>query len=84
MRDDPEVVADLALEADEHQFLKIYPLLERQRSRMVPKLQAEACAPAERQSAADEESMPPAAGGLAAIGLLRLGEGRQCVGDFPE
>ena len=75
VRDDPNLVGELALEADDHQFLKVYPLLQRHRSRIVPKLQA---------AAARQAAQPPGGGdegtarrrALAAICLLRLDEGR--------
>jgi eukaryotic-like serine/threonine-protein kinase len=68
VRDDPDLVADLALEADDHQFLKVYPLLERHRSQIVPKLQAAA---AELPAGGGDESAARRRG-LAAICLLRL------------
>ncbi len=45
VRDDPHLVFELALEADDHQFLKIYPLLERHRSSIVAKLRIAAATP---------------------------------------
>jgi hypothetical protein len=69
-RDDAEVVGDLALEADEHQFQRLYPLLERHREDLVPKFRVAAARPA--GVAADRAVRRRA---IAAIALLRLGEG---------
>ncbi|MFI5454056.1 MAG: protein kinase [Isosphaerales bacterium] len=73
VRDDPSVVCELALEADDHQFIKIYPLLEKHRSSIVPKLRATAAPPAAGPLVSDDEATARRA--LAAICLLRLGEG---------
>jgi eukaryotic-like serine/threonine-protein kinase len=73
MRDDPDVVCQLALEADDHQFLKIYPLLEIHRSSIVPKLRAAAAPPAAQPHQSDDQAAARRA--RAAICLLRLGEG---------
>ena len=68
VRDDPHVVCELALEADDHQFLKFYPLLQRHRSSIVPKLRATASPPADQPPVSDDE----------AIARLRPGGGSAC------
>jgi hypothetical protein len=73
VRDLPDVVGELALEADDHQFQKLYPLLERHRSRIVPKLRAAAAPAAAQPGSSDDEAAARRA--LAAICLLRLCEG---------
>jgi hypothetical protein len=67
VRDDPDLVAELALEADDHQFLKIYPLLQKHQSRVAAKLRPVAT---EAVAAGDERAVRRR--GLAAICLLRL------------
>ncbi len=70
VRDDPDALAEIALEADDHQFLKLYPLLERHRMRVVPRLRDAAARPS---GPGDERTASHRA--IAAIVLLRLGEG---------
>src|SRR5581483_10187980 len=70
VRDDAEALAEIALEADDHQFLKLYPLLERHRTRAVPRLREAAARPS---GPGDERDARHRA--IAAIALLRLGEG---------
>jgi eukaryotic-like serine/threonine-protein kinase len=73
-RDDPEVVADLALESDDRQFLKIYPFLGRHRMRLVSKLQAEASRPSASPAPGERDHVVRRRA-IAAMALLRLGEG---------
>ena len=73
VRDDPDLVCELALEADDHQFQKIYPLLQRHRSSIVDKLRATAAPPAAPPPVQDDEATARCA--LAAICLLRLDAG---------
>ncbi len=71
--DDPEVVGDLALEADDHQFPKIYPLLQRHRVSLVAKLRGEAARPSTAPPPGERDHVARRRA-IAAMALLRLGE----------
>ena len=70
----PRLWRDLALEADDRQFLKIYPLLERHRMRLASRLQAEASRPSAAQAPGERDHVAHRRA-IAAMALLRLGEG---------
>ncbi len=82
VRDDPDVVCELALEADDHQFLKIYPLLERHRSNIVPELRAAAGPPAAGTPLIDDEATARRALRGDLLAQARRGSGR--MGHLPE
>ena len=81
VRDDPHAVCELALEADDHQFLKIYPLLERHRSSIVPELRSSPCAGRRAAGQRRCSEHPPRPGGDL---LAEAWRGSRRMGDLPE
>jgi formylglycine-generating enzyme required for sulfatase activity/tRNA A-37 threonylcarbamoyl transferase component Bud32 len=74
-RDRPEILAQLIVEADDHQFATLLPVLQPHRNRIIPLLTREVERPAQEQEAPREAQARRQAG--AALALLKLGEAKR-------